>query len=128
MTCDELLRGERKSPTERAETTEETVSTPKVEKQCLRLLKSTLSQYQNRTYIAMGFSVIGIIVALVCNLAFLKAILGFFLGAIFFAVSIVCQTIFVNKAFFSVEDGDWIKESFLTSREKLLTLQRHPLV
>lgn len=120
MTCDELLRGERKSPTERAETTEETVSTPKVEKQCLRLLKSTLSQYQNRTYIAMGFSVIGIIVALVCNLAFLKAILGFFLEAIFFAVSIVCQTIFVNKAFFSVEDGGLDKRVLSDFKRKVI--------
>ena len=105
VTCDELLRGERKSPTERAETTEELESTPKAEKQRQRLLKSTLSQYQNRTYIAMGISVVGMIVALICNLAFLKAILGFFLGTIFFAASIVCQAVFVNKAFFSVEDA-----------------------
>ena len=53
----------------------------------------------------MGITVVGMIVALVCNLAFLKAILGFFLGAIFFAASIVCQAVFVNKAFFSVEDA-----------------------
>ena len=53
----------------------------------------------------MGSTVVGMIVALVCNLAFLKAILGFFLGAIFFAASIVCQAVFVNKAFFSVEDA-----------------------
>ena len=53
----------------------------------------------------VGTSVIGLIVALSCNLAFLKAILGFFLGAIFFAASIVCQAVFVNKAFFSVEDA-----------------------
>ena len=105
VTCDELLRGERKSPTERAETTEETESTPKAEKQRQRILKSTLSQYKNHTYIAMGITVVGMIVALVCNLAFLKAILGFFLGAIFFAASIVCQAVFVNKAFFSVEDA-----------------------
>lgn len=105
VTCDELLRGERKSPTERAEATEEDEPTPKAEKQRLRLLKSTLSQYKNHTYVAIGVSVIGIIVALVCNLAFLKAILGFFLGAIFFAASIVCQAVFVNKAFFSVEDA-----------------------
>ena len=105
VTCDELLRGERKSPTERAEATEEAEPTPKAEKQRQRLLKSTLSQYKNHTYIAIGVSVIGIIVALVCNLAFLKAILGFFLGAIFFAASIVCQAVFVNKAFFSVEDA-----------------------
>ena len=105
VTCDELLRGERKSPTERAEAPEEDEPTPKAEKQRQRLLKSTLSQYKNHTYIAIGVSVIGIIVALVCNLAFLKAILGFFLGAIFFAASIVCQAVFVNKAFFSVEDA-----------------------
>ena len=105
VTCDELLRGERKAPAERVESTEETESTPKAEKQRQRILKSTLSQYKNHTYIAMGVSVVGMIVALVCNLAFLKAILGFFLGAIFFAASIVCQAVFVNKAFFSVEDA-----------------------
>ena len=105
VTCDELLRGERKSPTERAEATEEDEPTPKAEKQRQRLLKSTLSQYKNHTYIAIGVSVIGIIVALVCNLAFLKAVLGFFLGAIFFVASIVCQAVFINKAFFSVEDA-----------------------
>ena len=105
VTCDELLRGKRKSPTERAEATEEDEPTPKAEKQRQRLLKSTLSQYKNHTYIAIGVSVIGIIVALVCNLAFLKAVLGFFLGAIFFVASIVCQAVFINKAFFSVEDA-----------------------
>lgn len=113
VTCDELLRGERKSPTERAEATEEDEPTPKAEKQRQRLLKFTLSQYKNHTYIAIGVSVIGIIVALVCNLAFLKAILGFFLGAIFFAASIVCQAVFVNKAFFSVEDAG-LDESVLS--------------
>lgn len=104
VTCDELLRGERKSLIERAEITE-AETTPKAEKQRQHLLKSTLSQYKNHTYIAMGVSVVGIIIALICNLAFLKAILGFFLGAIFFAASIVCQAIFINKAFFSVEDA-----------------------
>lgn len=105
VTCDELLRGERKSPAERTELPEDSETSPKGEKQRQRLLKSTLSQYKNYTYISIGISVIGMIVALVCNLAFLKAILGFFLGAIFFAASIVCQAIFVNKAFFSVEDA-----------------------
>jgi len=105
VTCDELLRGERKSPAERTEAAEENEATPKAEKQRQRLLKSTLSQYKNRTYIAMGVSAVGMIVALICNLAFLKAVLGFFLGAIFFAASIICQAVFMNNAFFSVEDA-----------------------
>jgi len=103
VTCDELLRGERTSPSDRS--TAESDATPKAEKQRQRLLKSTLSQYRSRTYIAMGVSTVGFIIALLCNLASLKAVLGFFLGAIFFAASMVCQAIFVNKAFLSVEDA-----------------------
>ena len=105
MTCDELLRGERKPPAARAEAAEPSEIAPKAEKQRQRLLKLTLSQYKNRTCIAMGVSVTGVIAALICDLAFLKAVLGFFLGAIFFAASIVCQAVFINKAFFSVEDA-----------------------
>lgn len=105
VTCDELLRGERKSPMERAEISDDTETSPKGEKQRQRLLKSTLSQYRNLTFITMGISVMGMIAALICNLAFLKAVLGFLIGAIFFAASIVCQAIFVNKAFQRVEDA-----------------------
>ena len=48
LTCDELLRGERKSPTERAEASENAdETTTKAEKQRQRLLKSTLTQYIN---------------------------------------------------------------------------------
>lgn len=105
VTCDELLRGERKSPTERAEMPKDNEISPKGEKQRQRLLKSTLSQYQNYTCIAVGVSVVGMIVALICNLAFLKAVLGFLLGAIFFVASIVCQIVFMNKVFLSIEDA-----------------------
>ena len=122
VTCDELLRGERKSPTERIHATEEAEPTPKAEKQRQRILKSTLSQYKNHTYIAMGITVVGMIVALVCNLAFLKAILGFFLGAIFFAASIVCQAVFVNKAFFSVEDAELDANVLSDYKRKVIAL------
>ena len=113
VTCDELLRGERKPPAERAEAAERAEPAPKAEKQRQRLLKSTLSQYKSRTYIAMGVSVLGVIAALICDLAFLKAVLGFFLGAVFFAASVVCQAVFVNRAFFSVEDAG-LEESALS--------------
>ena len=122
VTCDELLRGERKSPTERAEISEENETTPKGEKQRQRLLKSTLSQYQNRTYIAMGVSVVGMIAALICNLAFLKAVLGFLMGAIFFAASMVCQAVFVNKAFLSVEDAGLDAASLSDYKRKVIGL------
>lgn len=105
VTCDELLRGERKSPDQRIGAAEEAEPSPKAEKQLQRLLKSTLAQYQNRTYVSMGISALGLIAALICNLAFLNAILGFLLGAAFFAASIVFQAILINQAFLSVEDA-----------------------
>jgi len=107
VTCDELLRGERKSPEQRAEPTAESEPSPKAEKQRQRILKSAMAQYKNRTYIAMGISVGGLLAALICNLAFLKASLGFLVGAVFFAASIVCQIIFMNRAMFSVEEEDF---------------------
>lgn len=107
VTCDELLRGERKSPEERAEPSAETETSPKAEKQRQRILKSAMAQYKTRTYIAAGISVVGLIAALICNLAFLKASLGFLVGAVFFAASIVCQVVFLNRAMFSVDEEEF---------------------
>lgn len=122
VTCDELLRGERRSPMECAEISDDTETSPKGEKQRQRLLKSTLSQYRNLTYIAMGISVTGMIAALICNLAFLKAVLGFLVGAIFFAASIVCQAVFVNKAFQRVEDAGLDTVSLSGYKRKVIGL------
>ena len=122
VTCDELLRGERRSPSARSEEVEEGEPTPKGEKQRQRLLKTTLSQYQNRTYIAMGVSVVGMIAALICNLAFLKAVLGFLIGAVFFASSLVCQAVFVNKAFCSVEDAGLDAMTLSAYKRKVISL------
>ena len=106
VTCDELLRGERKSPEERAESTEENESTPRGEKQRQRMLKSSLLQYRTYSWVAMGISTVGLIAALVCNLAFLRAVLGFWIGAVFFVIGIIFQIIALNRTFFSVEDSD----------------------
>lgn len=107
VTCDELLRGERKSPEQRAEPMAESEPSPKAEKQLQRMLKSAMTQYKNRTYIAMGISVGGLLAALICNLVFLRASLGFLLGAVFFAASIVCQIVFLNRAMFSVDEEEF---------------------
>ena len=104
VTCDELLRGERRSPTERIETTEEVEPTPKAEKQRQRLLTVSLSKYKTRTFVAMGVSVVGLIAAMVSNFGFLRAYIGFFVSTVFFVVSVVCQAVFINSAFLSVSD------------------------
>lgn len=124
VTCDELLRGERKSPAQRAEEASEEgkESSPKAEKQRQRLLKLAFSGYQSRTYIAMGISVVGLIAALICNLAFLKALLGFFVGAIFFVASVICQCIFQNRAFLRVEDAELDEEALSGFKRSVISL------
>lgn len=99
ITCDELLRGERKSPEERDD------MTPKGEKQRQRLLKATLFRFRTQTLIAVGISAAGWIAALICNLAFLRAILGGLCGTVCYAASILMQMICMNAAFDSVEDA-----------------------
>lgn len=105
ITCDELLRGECDPPEQRgriqfAQTTE------KGEKQRQRLLKQTVSNYQIRSWLAMGVAAAGWIAALICNFAFLKGVLGFWLGTIFFVGAVLCQLVFINRAFLSVEDAE----------------------
>lgn len=117
ISCDELLRGECKSPSERVDAETECEATARGEKQRRRLLKSMMSRYQTQTYVAMGISVVGFIVALICNLAFLKAILGFLLGTVFFAASVICQAVFINRAFLGVEDAE-VEEKDLSAFKK----------
>lgn len=122
VTCDELIRGQRKSPEERASTPTDGQSDKKCEKEIQRLLKSTFSRYQSQSYIAMGISTLGMIVALICNLAFLSAILGFLLGLIFFLASIICQAVFMNKAFFRVEDAEIDSTSLSRYKRNVISL------
>lgn len=115
VTCDELLRGERKSPAMRTEEAVEESST-KGEKQRKRILDMTLSSYRNQTYITMGISVVGLIAAMIGNLGFLRAYIGFFAGAIFFVGSIVMLAICTNQAFQSITDDTVPTEDYAKYR------------
>lgn len=126
VTCDELLRGERKSPESRAADPEPQTSA-KGEKERRRILNATLSHYQSHTFIAIGISVVGLIAALMCNLAFLRASLGFLVGAVFFAASIVCQAIFVNRAFLSVADAELGAEDLLQFKARVIRLAQRSI-
>ena len=122
VTCDELLRGERKSPQERSAPLEENGPSSKGKKRQQWLLHIALSQYRTRTYISMGISVLGLIAALICNLAFLKAVLGFFCGSIFFVAGVVCQVICMNQAFLKVEEGELEEEDISFFRRRVIEL------
>lgn len=67
VTCDELLRGERYSPAERIRENDGNKLTAKGEKQRQRLWKSTLLRYRAQTYIAIGISIVTILLPSVKN-------------------------------------------------------------
>ncbi|MBQ3552228.1 MAG: helix-turn-helix transcriptional regulator [Clostridia bacterium] len=102
VTCDELLRGERKPESKRTAEPDETSA--KSEKQRKRILTMNLSKYRAHSFIAMGISVLGLIAAMICNLGFLRAYIGFFVGTVFYTGALLFQAIFVNSAFLSVSD------------------------
>ena len=119
VTCDELLRGERKSPEQQTETPEN-IPTAKGEKQRQRLLTLTLSKYRSRSLIAGGVAVAGLLAAMAFNFGFHRAYLGFLAGCVFFLAAAICQTIFLNHAFLSVadeEDTGSLKRQFITLAE-----------
>lgn len=89
VTSDELLRGCRsnaEAPTAQAE--------EKTKKQLKYLLDKAKTDYQVRTLISVTVAFLGVISAAILNLAFLRAIAGFWVGCVFFAVAAVLQTIF----------------------------------
>ena len=114
VTCDELLRGERRTEAKPAETT------AKGEKQRRRLLAVSLAQYRNRTFIAMGIAIVGLIAAMIGNLGFLRAYIGFFAGCVFFLAAVICQAIFINDAFLSVDDDSLEGEEIADFRNQVI--------
>lgn len=102
VTCDELLRGERRPPQARENGDCDGSASARGEKQRQHLLALSLHQYKNRTCLAVCLAVFGLIAAAICDLAFLRAFLGFLVGCLFYAASLACQAIFWNNAVFSV--------------------------
>ena len=62
ITCDELLRGERRPESQRQEPVAEEPLTPKADKQRQRLLKAALTKYRSRTLVAAAVAFLGLIV------------------------------------------------------------------
>lgn len=78
VTCDEILCGERKAAEAVKSDDNDAYLSPKAEKQQQRILKSTLSDFKNRSCIVIAIAVLGLAAAAVCNLGFNRAYIGFF--------------------------------------------------
>lgn len=116
ITSDELLRGQRNNP----EKAPEVPLPEKREKQVKHILKSTKTNYKIRSTISIGISLLGLIAAMICNGAFLRAYLGFFIGCVFFIGSAVCQAIFLILSLSAVDEELLTDSELKAYREHLV--------
>lgn len=124
VTCDELLRGERKPVQAREETAGENAVTAKGEKAVKRLLRVTQSQYSTRTMITIAIASVGVIAALVAN-SFHRAQLGFWLSCLFGVAAVLSQAIFLNRALLAISAEELPENEVMrTKRQIIVTASR----
>ncbi len=122
VTCDELLRGERKPAQERAdETADSPQMTAKAEKAMKRILREAMTSYRTRSMIAIAVAVCGLIAALVAN-TFFRAQLGFCLCCAFQLAAAVCQGVFLNRALFAISADELPQEEVFAARRNLVDM------
>lgn len=121
ITADELLRGKRTSHRQ----TEETLS-GKSDKQLSYLLSSNETKLKIRSIISGGIAIIGLIAAIICNSALLRASLGFFVGCIFYITAAVCEACFAVTAFSTVNSPDFDSERIIDHKKRIIKIISMP--
>ena len=116
VTADELLRGERSAPGG-AETTPRTGG--KSEKQFKIMLHRCLTRFRNLSLISVGIGFLGLITALICNVGFTRAPLGFFLALAFLAAGVICQLCFASNALLRREEDDPYDSELQTANHQI---------
>lgn len=116
VTADELLRGERMKEGESLPRAGE-----KSEKQLKNLINRSLLRFNNRSIIAAGVALAGLIGAMVANVGFNKAWVAFFIALVFYLAAALCETVFTVAAISAVnveEDCAAVQEA----RHRVLNL------
>ncbi len=114
VTTDELLRGQRLTAEIPSAQNEE-----KLQRQLKYLLEKTQTDYKIYTLISLLVAALGIIAAAVLNLAFLRAVAGFWVGCVFFLVAAVLQTIFKIKCDARLRGEEFEGEALASCKRKL---------
>lgn len=103
VTCDELLRGERKSPEERSEPAAERV-TARGEKSLRNLLSASQQRFRMQSLIAACVALAGLIGALIANQGCNRAYIGFFIALALSLAGAAVQFIFTDRAWHVVPE------------------------
>ena len=105
ITSDELIRGERNPAPSVFENEEE--KEPKKEDisvQWKYMLQRRYVQFENTSFVSIGLVLFGVILGLLCNFAFSRALLGFCLGSVFFVAAVLCEICFLKNALYKDDE------------------------
>ncbi len=116
VTSDEILRGERKN----VEAEESPRAAEKTERQVAHMMNSVRNKLCIQGLISAGIAIIGLIVAMLCNFAFNRASLGFYLACAFYLVAAVCETVFAMHAFNSIDNSEYVNGQIGICRRRML--------
>lgn len=114
ITSDELLRGERSNPSADPDR-----AAAKAEKQIRRILKDTLTKFKIRSAVSVTVALMGLIAAMILNLGFLRAYVGFLVGCLFFIAAVLCQVIFLILAHSALDPKEFDDDILLPCRRKV---------
>ena len=117
VTADELIRGERRNPEDLPQH-----DNKKTEKQLRRLLGDALMKLRIRSIVAVMVALLGQIAAMICNLGFQRAYLGFFIGSAYLLVAAVMESVYLLQNYHAVEDSDLEENPMMDYRRKVVKL------
>lgn len=116
VTSDEILRGERVTYAQNTTTG----PSEKGKKQIASLLNRSKTKFQMNSIIAMGIAGIGLIGAMIANLGFLRAYVGFFIGCIFYLGAIVYEFVFLLMTMSSIQIEEVESKDLVESRTSIV--------
>ncbi|MBO5111174.1 MAG: helix-turn-helix domain-containing protein [Clostridia bacterium] len=108
ITTDELLRGERRTAEATDVGGEDNSKRLRVksEKQFRTMLRNRMTRYKNLSMISFGLLAAGVLAAFICNFAFFRGRLAFFLGLAFIAAGVITEICFSSSARLTLEEED----------------------
>lgn len=123
VTSDELLRGERSAKNADAtapDPAEEKRERAKSARQITHLLRNAEARFGNHTLLVLTGDLLGLVAALLCNFAFNRSLLGFFLHAAFFVGAVITRRVLLSQALMAVNDPDFEGAELDQTRRRLL--------
>lgn len=125
VTSDEILRGERAS----GETVNKEYVARQTEKTKKHLLNSVRTKFNIRSAAGIAVAIVGLLSAMLCNLGFLRAYLGFFVACFFYVGAVTIQIISLILAFaslknteFEFDEANMLKRSIFSACCKALSI------